>query len=61
VDHDGDALRMPDDLDLRDIGALGFRQLKKAATDRKIFVQGFGIFTGLNVPVRAPVLVDTDS
>jgi len=58
--YQGDALRMADDLDFRYIRTSGLLQLEKPTTDSEIFVQGLRILARFYIPVRAPVLIDTN-
>ena len=60
MDDDCHLLGMPDDLDLGDVGVLGFGKLVHPLAERQVLVQGLRVIARIDVPARLPILVDTE-
>jgi hypothetical protein len=58
MDHHRDALGMPDDLHLGDVGALALGYVDDPAAQREILVEGLRVVARVDVPTGLPVLVD---
>ena len=61
MDNHGNSLRMSNNLDVSNVGAFYLRELINSLPDCKILVECLGVIAWLHIPMRAPILIDSNT